>query len=58
MFCGKTTEETEKTIDETQKWESKQENLQQCKFKKCSYLNTIGNMLQNQLTYMKAMKTY
>ena len=58
MFCGKTFEETGKTIDETQKWEGKQENLQQCKFKKCSYLNTIENMLQNQLTYMKAMKTY
>ena len=58
MFCGKTIEETEKTTDETQKWESKQENLQQSKFKKCSYFNTIGNMLQNQLTYMKDMKTY
>ena len=40
------------------KWECNQKNLQQCKHKKFSYLKRIENLLRNQLTFIKAMKTH
>ena len=56
-FVAKPLKKQQKVLTKLKNEKATKQSLQQRKFKKCNYLNTVGNLLQNQLTFMKAMKT-